>query len=215
MPDPHTLQTFNGRGSRCLKAMVDQTSQVGGEICPKSSQMKPPISKKSAKMLAKSIKIKAWSLQNVVKKLNVFLYHFRDPSYLVFLPFLGSFWDPKTVQICAKTRKIRCPKITWFFHRFFTGFPGVRTPEFVLPSRRNTNFRKIDVFRKNAKKHVFLHDFSYIFGGSGAPKLLQKTSQSEVEKTSKIKSQKDPCMGGVKVSEPPSTVRADPCYARL
>ena len=72
-------------------------------------------------MTPKSPKIEPWGLQKVVKKLNLFLTRFRDPPWLVFLPFWGPFWDPKTVQICEKTRKIRCPKITWFFHGFYAG----------------------------------------------------------------------------------------------
>ena len=60
----------------------------------------------------------------------------------------------------------------------------------------------------------FPADFRCIFGGSGVPKLLQMTSKSEVKKTSKITSQKDPCCGGVTVPAPPSAERADPCYAR-
>ena len=35
-------QSFSGLGSRCLKAMMSQTSQVGGEICPNSPQINHP-----------------------------------------------------------------------------------------------------------------------------------------------------------------------------
>ena len=128
---------------------------MGGQFYWKSPQINPQSPKKSPKMAPKSPQIEPWGLQNVVKKLNLFFYRFRGPPMLFFLPFLGPFWDPKTAQIGEKTRKIRCPKITWFFHRFFTVFEGVRTPEIVLPSRRNTNFRKIDFFRKSAKNHNF------------------------------------------------------------
>ena len=78
------------------------------------------------------------------------------------------FGDPKTLQIGAKTRKNRCPKITCFVYRFVTVFRGAWTPEFVLPSRRNANFRKIDVFRKSTKKHHFwdpqINTFPMFFG---------------------------------------------------
>ena len=76
-------------------------------------------------MVPKSPKIEPWGPQNVVKKSNLFLYRFRGPPALIFLPFWGPFWDPKEVQIGAKTWKIRCPKIVWFFHWFYDGLGRV------------------------------------------------------------------------------------------
>ena len=85
--------------------------------------------------------------------------------------FFGVLGRPKfgakPHKIDAKARKKRRAKITWFLHRFFSVFRGARTPKIELSSRRNANFRKIDVFRKSAKNHHFwdpkIDDFC-IFG---------------------------------------------------
>ena len=94
---------------------------MGGQICWKSLQIIPQILKKSPQMTPKSPKIAPWGLQKVIKKLNLFLTRFRGAAWLFFLPFWSPFWDPKMVQIGVKTRKIRCPKITRFFHWFYAG----------------------------------------------------------------------------------------------
>ena len=118
----HLIKWEKAQNQNFLKSLKSCSKSQKSHKMEKNPKLKfPQILKKSPQMTPKSPKIEPWALQNVVKEWNLFLYRFWDHASLFFLPFLGPFWDPQTVQIGAKTRKIRCPKITWFFHWFYAG----------------------------------------------------------------------------------------------
>ena len=55
-PGPHALRTPIQLRKRCLKAIMDQTSQVGSNICLKSSEISPKFSKSRPKWCPNQLK---------------------------------------------------------------------------------------------------------------------------------------------------------------
>ena len=120
-----------------------------------------------------------------------------QPKMMILALFLG----PKIAKIGEKTRKIRCPKITWFFHWFYAGlgvvfqrffndfleskFRGSLESDFVKkltkhwPWRQNQGsaFWKVMIFLIFVSKIItfwqgrFRTDFWLILGGFWRPQI--------------------------------------------
>ena len=104
-PCPHALRTPIQLRKRCLKAIMDQTSQVGSNICLKSFQISPKFSKSRPKWCPNHLKSSPEAPKTWLKNRICFYTASGTSPTKTFYRFYIHFETPKKPKLEPKREK--------------------------------------------------------------------------------------------------------------
>ena len=104
-PGPHALRTPIQLRKRCLKAIMDQTSQMGSNICLKSSKIDPKFSKSRPKWCPNHLKSSPEAPKTSLKNRICFYIASRTNPTHFFFDFGIHFETQKSSKLHRKHEK--------------------------------------------------------------------------------------------------------------